>query len=243
MTRLLAAFAFLTRIPIPRHFDDEDVGRSTVFFPLVGAAIGSVLLLLWTLAPFPPLLTAALAVTLSAWLTRAMHLDGLADFADGLAGGRTREDVLEIMKDPRVGAFGAVAVALLLAVKVAAIESLPDARALIVAPALARWASVPVSMGLPYARRDGIGLALSVHVGSVELIGATLSCVCLSLVAPPRFVLYSAGAVVLASFFVLAIAWRRLGGITGDVLGANTELAETAALVAAVGWTSSPSPC
>ena len=89
MKRLLAALAFLTRVPIKTAFTAEDVGRASIFFPVVGVGIGALQLGLWKLAS--PHLTsfvdAVLVVTLSAWLTRALHLDGLADFADGLGGG------------------------------------------------------------------------------------------------------------------------------------------------------------
>ncbi len=91
MSRLLAAIAFLTRVPIRRPFTTEDVGRAAVFFPLVGAGIGAAQLGLWKLldATLPPLLLAVLVVSFSAWATRGLHLDGLADFFDGLGGGRT----------------------------------------------------------------------------------------------------------------------------------------------------------
>jgi adenosylcobinamide-GDP ribazoletransferase len=228
--RLLAAVAFLTRIPIRTAFTTEDVARAAIFFPLVGAGIGLVQLGVWRLASphLSGLLTATLVVSISAWLTRGLHLDGLADFVDGLGGGRTREDVLRIMKDSRIGAFGAIALILGLCMKIAAVDALVSPEALIVAPALSRWTPVALGFVLPYAR-PGVS-APAGHVGAFELVGATL-------VGAVFMVLWGhvvlAGAVVLVSVAVGLMARSRLGGVTGDVLGANIELAETAALVVA----------
>ena len=158
MSRLLAAIAFLTRVPIRRPFTTEDVGRAAVFFPLVGAGIGAAQLGLWKLldATLPPLLLAVLVVSFSAWATRGLHLDGLADFFDGLGGGRTREDVLRIMRDSRIGAFGAIALVLVLFTKVAAIEgaALVLWQALVLAPVFSRWSVVLLGFMLPYARES-----------------------------------------------------------------------------------------
>jgi adenosylcobinamide-GDP ribazoletransferase len=236
MTRLLAALAFLTRVPVYLSFDARDVGRSALFFPLIGAAIGAVQ---WGLfhafsGRLSILLTAVLIVSLSAWATRAMHLDGLADFADGLAGGSSRGAALEIMRDPRVGSFGAVALVLVLAVKIASIAELESPEALVLAPALARWASVPLGRFLPNAREGGgLGSALTDHVGTFELVGATALVVALVAGLAPWLGLLSWVAVALVSIVVGAIAMKRLGGVTGDVLGANVELSEACALVVA----------
>lgn len=241
MTRLVAAVAFLTRIPVRRAFQGEDVGRAALFFPLVGAGIGLVQLGVFRLLStrLPPLLTAVLVVAVSAWLTRALHLDGLVDFADGLGGGTTRDDALTIMRDPRAGSFGVVAVVLLLATKIAAVGALGSSEALVLvlvlAPALARWASVPLSLACAYARQGGgLGSALTDHVGVVELFGATSISAVLVWGLAPKLGLVSWGAVVLATMVTGAIARSRLGGITGDVLGANVEISEAVALVAAV---------
>lgn len=250
MTRLLTAVSFLTRVPLRRPFQGEDVARATIFFPLVGAGIGLVQLGLFRiLAPrLPALVTAVLVVAVSCWVTRSLHLDGLIDFADGLGGGSAREDALAIMRDPRAGSFGVVAVVLVLAIKIAVIDSIGsigpigrmDSRAapvlvLVVAPALARWTSVPLSFFCAYAREGGgLGSALTEHVGVVELLGATLLSAALVLGVGPRLGLVSWAAVLLATVATGTISRSRLGGITGDVLGANVELAEAGALVAAV---------
>src|SRR5713226_8977111 len=135
MKRIFAAVAFLTRAPLPSswEFNAADVGRASLLFPLVGAALGLINLLIlhvftlrmsvgayftvgspWLPAP----VIAVLLITISAWMTGAMHLDGLADMADGFGGGRDREDVLRIMRDHAIGAYGAVALILLVFIKV-----------------------------------------------------------------------------------------------------------------------------
>jgi adenosylcobinamide-GDP ribazoletransferase len=222
--RLLAAFAFLTRLPIPLAFDDADVGRATLWFPAVGALLGLCAAGI-ARTPLPPLVTAVLVVAFGALATGALHLDGLADSADGFGGGRTRDDVLRIMKDHAIGAYGAVALILILLLKIACIPQL-DWRALVLAPMLARWTSVPLCRLLPYARAAGTGKALYDHVGAVEIAGATL------LAAGGAWWLGGMRAVVCglgvigASAIGALVCARRIGGITGDTLGANTEICE-----------------
>lgn len=237
MTRLLAAFAFLTRLPIRRSFDAATVGRAALFFPLVGAGLGLLQLGVYRmLRPhLPSLVTAVLVVALSAWATRGLHLDGLADLADGLGGGATREEALRIMRDPAVGAFGVVALVLVLALKIAAVAALPSGEGLVLAPALSRWSAVPLGYFLPYAREgSGLGAAMSSGARRFELLGATLFAAGISLFYPPRAALLSWALVLVVSVVVGTVSRRRLGGMTGDVLGANVEIAEAAVLVAAL---------
>jgi len=228
--RLLAAVAFLTRVPIRTPFTAEDVGRSALFFPLVGLGIGFVQLGVWQLStPYlTSLLSAILVVAVSAWLTRALHLDGLADFFDGLGGGRTKDDVLRIMKDSRVGSFGAIALVFALLAKIAAVDALVSPEALVLAPALARWTPVALSYALPYARSGVVAPAGT--VGKLELAGAT--------VMAAGFVafwggIWLAGTVIFVSAAVGLVSKRKIHGVTGDVLGANIEIAEVAALIVA----------
>jgi adenosylcobinamide-GDP ribazoletransferase len=260
MKRLFAAIAFLTRAPLPAgwQFNAADVGRATLFFPLVGAGLGALgaatlFALAWRVpaadgdAPnglwLPPVLAAVLLVTLGAWLTGALHLDGLADMADGFGGGRTREDVLRIMRDHVIGAYGAAALILLISIKVAALSALIERGAaapyLILAPTLGRWATVPLGQFLPYARREegGLGAAATDHVGWYELTGATVLAGTLTLfVAGWRGVLCWAG-VIAVTLFNARLCRRRVGGVTGDTLGANTEVCEATVLIIAVALT------
>lgn len=253
---------FLTRIPLPAHwkFEARDVGRGTMCFPLVGAGLGAVTAFaLWVLQRlslletthhshgFSPLIVAILLVALSAWMTGALHLDGLADMADGFGGGLTRDDVLRIMRDHVIGAYGGVALILVLALKIATITAL-IARGnaipwLILAPTLSRWASVPLGFWLPYARRTessthkvplGMGLAITDFVGKTELVGATIFAVCVTFLLP-NFIGFAAWIpTILISLMNARFCRRRIGGITGDTLGANTEIVEVAVLLCAL---------
>jgi adenosylcobinamide-GDP ribazoletransferase len=232
-----AAVAFLTRIPVGRlvALDAADVARGGAFFPLVGAGVGAVVggIAQAAAGTLTGLLAATLAVAAGAALTGALHLDALADAADAL--GSARDRALEIMRDHAIGAYGTAALVLDLGAKVGALSALAashDAlRIAVCAAASARAAPVALSAALPYARPGaGLGRALD-SAGLVRLLVAVAIAVvaCVALHA----------AVVLGSTAVVTIACglgarRWLGGVTGDVLGATTELAELAGLVVGV---------
>jgi cobalamin 5'-phosphate synthase/cobalamin synthase len=239
----VAAVAFLTRIPVGRRFsiDQKAVGRSARWFPLIGGLLGGISAgVLWVLAPvFPALVTAILVTGLATLLTGALHLDGLADTADGFGGGATREDVLRIMRDHAIGSYGGIALVLVIALKVAAIASLIGSSralpALILAPVLGRWSAVLLSATQPYARPEGgdrtSAGAPSKFVGKMELIVATITAMAfVAGAASLRAVLAAAAVAVLTA----AWAWccrRRIGGVTGDTLGAGVEMSECVVLL------------
>lgn len=240
MTRaLVAAFAFLTRLPVwVGPLDDRDLGRSVGFFPLVGLVLGLVTSgLSYALTGFLPSLLSGVAVvaTLAA-VTGGLHLDGLADLFDGLAGGRgDRQRTLAIMRDSHIGAQGAVAVVLLLIGKVAAVSTLLEVRdylGLLAFPVVARWAVTLQIVCFPYAREEGLGRAFNGEAGPRELIiaSATMLAVSVALGFPTARAAGAAFAVSLLLGFWLR---ARLGGLTGDVYGATVELAETVALYTA----------
>ncbi len=242
MNRLLVAIAFLTRLPVARAraLDARAIGRAALLFPAVGLLLGAAqaAALRGLTARLPAPLAAILAVALAAALTGALHLDGLADTADGFGGGRDREHVLEIMRDHAVGAFGATALVLVLAVKAAALVALVSAGAwrwVVLAPALARWAPVALGRALPYARAgEGLGRTVTDGAGPFEVSGATLlAAVAAVALAGARGV---AALAAVAAFTVghgLACR-RRIGGVTGDTMGAAVEISEALALVAGV---------
>ncbi len=234
-----AAVAFLTRIPLGRlRLDAVDVGRGSLFFPLVGAGIGALVGIVAEGGAelVTSFLAAAVAVAIEALVTGAIHLDALADAADGL-GAPSRERALEVMRDPSIGTFGAVALLLDLLVKVGAVASLTvDGTAvwpLLAAFALGRAAPLAFGLGLPYASPgSGSGRALIDAPVWAKSCGLLLAAGAAALaVGWSAFVLAAAAAGVV--FLVGAVARLRLGGVTGDVLGAGTELATTAALLAA----------
>ncbi|WP_242338997.1 MULTISPECIES: adenosylcobinamide-GDP ribazoletransferase [Anaeromyxobacter] len=243
MSRLAVALAFLTRLPAPVRAEAgaREVGRAMLFFPAVGAALGAVLAAagLLLVRALPPPLAAILVVALGTAMTGALHLDGLADTADGLGGGRNAEDALRIMRDHAVGAYGAAALVLALLVKVAAIAALlsrPGAAAwLPLAGALSRWVLVPVARLAPSARPDGLGASVAAHVGPPEVAGATALAlgVALGLAGVRGAVAWATVALAGAAF--AGFCRRRIGGMTGDTLGATGELAEALVLVLGVG--------
>ena len=240
MRPLLAAFAFLTRIPVGvGAMSERDLGRSVAFFPLVGLVLGfAVSGIAFGLVGFLPTTPAAiLGVALLALTTGALHLDGLADLFDGLAGGRgDRQRTLAIMRDSRIGAAGAVALVLVLGAKIAAVASLLDQRnfiALVAFPAIGRAAVVPLIVFLPYARDEGLGRAFSGEARPRQLIVAALSLIAIC-VALGAAVAMQAGAALLLGGALGLWLNARLGGLTGDVYGATIEVCETAALYVAL---------
>lgn len=239
MRAVVAAFAFLTRLPIGvRSPSVTDLGRSVAFFPVVGLALGLVLagaaLLLW--GGVTPGVAAVVLVALLAGMTGGLHLDGLADLFDAVGGGRgDRTRMLEIMRDSRIGAHGAVALVLVLIAKVLALAQVLERRDLVSVvafPALARWAVAPVIAFIPYARPDGLGRAFSSAARPRDVLAAT-GLMALAAVALGLRPLLLPATAALGVVIALTLWLRgRLGGLTGDVYGAAIELAEVAVLVA-----------
>ena len=229
----LAAVAFLTRIPLGRvgELDGAAVRRSAPLFPLVGGAIGALGGGIVDLAagPLPPLAAAALGLGVVALVTGGLHLDALADTADAL-GGTTKEHRLEIMRDHAIGSFGAVALVVVLVFQASLLASEGSAwSALAAAAACGRWAALPLAAFLPAARDEGTALS-NLSAASVVL-GLLAACV---VAVGVRGVggLAAVGAAALTALVLGALFRRWLGGVTGDTLGATSELAQAAALAA-----------
>jgi adenosylcobinamide-GDP ribazoletransferase len=235
MRGLLVAIGFLTRLPVPAKVFDDASGRSNslAWYPVVGLLIGGLLWALsWVLAATPPMLAAALLLAVWVALTGALHLDGLADSADAWVGGLgDRERTLAIMKDPRCGPMGVVALVLVLLVKFAALASLPPASgALLLAPVLARASLTAAFLSTPYVRSGGLGSGLTAAPRTACLLGLAFA-VAVGIAGGWRGV--SAIAVTLVVFALWRVAcMRRLDGMTGDTCGALTELVEVAVLLA-----------
>jgi adenosylcobinamide-GDP ribazoletransferase len=230
------AFRFLTRFPVGRDVPARaDAGRSCAWFPLAGAAMGLLVAGGAWLAQghVPPALAGVIAAAALAWMSGGLHLDGLADTFDGLSGGHgDRERTLAIMRDGRIGAHGAAALALLLLAKAAALAELVargDPWPMVAAPAVARFAAVPLVVWFPYAREEGLGTAFRGTAGTREIgIAAVLAAAAAGPSAPASLA-SAAAAHAVAGALALAVR-RRLGGRTGDVYGAAIELAELAFL-------------
>lgn len=237
----VGAVSFLTRMPVGGRFvlGSGDVARGAALFPVVGAGLGALVgvVVVGLDARLSALLAAGLAVSLEALLTGAIHLDALADSADGLGAG-SRERALEIMREPTIGAFGATALLLDLVVKTAALAAVAAGpRAILaVAAAYALGRTAPLALGwaLPYARQEGgSGSILTGGAGGVSrAVGVGLG-IGLAMAALGLRGITVVAAAAIATAAVGLVARQRLGGVTGDVLGAAAELATTLALVAA----------
>jgi adenosylcobinamide-GDP ribazoletransferase len=233
------AVSFLTRVPVGRYVDVDgaDVARGATVFPLVGAGVGALTAAVALAAAhaLPAFVAAALGVAAAALVTGAMHLDALADTADAL-GARRREEALAIMRDSRIGTFGAVALALDLLLKVGCVAALLDrghaVAGLVAAGALSRAASPLLAAVLPYPRVEGgPGSVLTGHLSVPAAVVAAALGAAISLLAwwPSGAWLVVAAAAVAATLGLWYRRWLR--GATGDCLGAATELCETAVLV------------
>lgn len=255
---LALALQFLTSCPeiLRRPAAPEELGRSAVWFPLVGALLGLALGAgdaLLGLAFAEPL-RSALVVVAMVLLTRGLHLDGLIDTCDGLFGGWSPERRLEIMRDSRVGTFGALAGAGDLLVRVAALSALPEAHrlsALVVAAALGRWSLVYATWAFPYARPTGMGAAFKAHLSRRGVLAASALAVAVVALAPVGPELARGGAptlaglgapllrALLATLVAGGAAWgvgryvlTKIPGQTGDTYGATNEVVELAVLLA-----------
>lgn len=237
---LLATVQFLTRIPI-RLKRAPDLSRIPAWFPVAGAGIGLLVggvgAIAWHLTT--PLVAGAVAVTAGLLITGAFHEDGLGDVADAFGGGQTVERRLEIMKDSRHGTYGVAAMAASIVVRVTALGTMPGPWALaasaVAAHVLGRTVAVVLMAAAPLARHRGLGVdygqATTWKVATIALLtGTALSAVAVGWWAAPLL-----GAALLGAALTGGLARRKIGGISGDVLGATEQVAECLVLVVAVG--------
>ena len=229
MKRLIVAFAFLTRLPMPRvAVSADDFAEAIRFYPIVGLVIGALVAAAGWLGALVDPWTGACAAMLT-WIavTGALHLDGLADLADGLGaahGDRTR--LLAVMADPHIGSFGVVAIAGQMLAKLVLLHAIGLGWPLILVPFAARMGPLVWARLLPPLRPGGLGAAVAGAVRTRDLLGWALL-LALAAVAVP--------ALVALPLLVLGVAtWlrRTLGGVTGDAHGAGIEIVETGLLVA-----------
>jgi len=240
LAELRLAVSFLTIIPVidRRRASDDTVAASFAWFPIVGFVLGAALTAEdWILAHvFAQVIRSVLIIVSLTVVTGAVHLDGLADTADALGAGRDRERALDIIRDSRVGTFGASAIFFDLTLKILALSTLAGHRryaALLMAPMLARWAMVLVAAGLPYLRSSGAGSTLlsNKSLGLRAVLVAIFTLVAMLMLGELRRIAL-AGAVAIAIVLATRLFYRRwLGGVTGDLIGACGELVEIAVLV------------
>jgi adenosylcobinamide-GDP ribazoletransferase len=233
------ALQFFTRLPIPSWvgFEASWLQHASRYFPLVGCVLAAIAAAVYFVAALvlPAPVAAVLSTAASIYVTGAFHEDGFADTCDGLGGGLTRERVLEIMKDSRVGAYGAIGIVCILAAKLSALAMLPPrvaVGALFLAHPLSRLAAASLIWKLEYVRGEGKAKPLAQQMTSAEFT------IALSSALLPVPVLLAIGWItpdaVLAALLaaLLAAVWlgrklhKRLGGYTGDCLGAVQQVAE-----------------
>ena len=242
LAELRLALSFLTILPVidQRPASEETVAASFAWFPIVGFLIGVTLVGEdWILAHvFAQVIRSVLIVASLTIVTGAVHLDGLADTADALGAGRDRERALDILRDSRVGTFGASAIFFDLTLKILALSTLAGTRryaALIIAPTLARFAMVMVGVGIPYLRESGAGTAFlnSQSPGWRRRVAVIFLIIdCAILLSPFRTVGALAVSIALMIAFLMHLFYRRwLGGVTGDLIGACGEVVEIAVLL------------
>lgn len=259
VTRFLLAFQFLTIIPLKRmhNVSEKDIGSSTVFFPIVGAAQGGMLTAsaMVLTKVFPVELTNGLIVLLLVIITGGLHLDGLADTFDAIASRGNRDKKLAIMKDSSVGPFGVMAIVFAILLKYLSLNVLFHNSSLVtfylslfLLPVFSRWAMVPAIYHCKSARQDGLGRIFIEHTGIKEIITATGLVLLISFVAllitgrgsqlsAFGFQLLS-GLLVLYVFCLAAVRFsnKTFGGMTGDTFGAVSEISEILFLLSAIIW-------
>ncbi len=239
MRNFLRALSFLTILPVGQTelAEEKELAPSMAFFPLVGLVIGLILSAAYYLFSLflPRLITLWLIVGLLAFLTRGLHLDGLADTLDGLASGGSKEKMLEVMRDSRIGAFGVIGLILLIGGKYLALDHIPGSPIyyfLILMTVMGRNSMVLVCYRSPYARPEG-GLAkpFSENLRLREMIISLASTFVIALILQGWKGLLLFVALCLFSFGCRFYFIKKLGGITGDVLGAVNELSELLCLL------------
>lgn len=238
MNSFLAALEFLTRLRVRRtpRGDMNAVAAAQAWFPIVGLIIGLSLAGLDWIArrALPEASVDVLLVVALAAVTGGLHLDGLADAADGLIGGRDRDERLAIMHDVHAGSYAIIAIVSVLALKWAGLAAMPDGvrvETLILTPCLARFTMVLSAAAFPYARPEGVGLGFHEKAWPAATITAA------AITTAAAVLLLGAGG-LLAVLFAAACAWtigsfarRTVGGMTGDLYGATIEIGEALLLL------------
>ncbi|MHB8846520.1 MAG: adenosylcobinamide-GDP ribazoletransferase [Nitrospirota bacterium] len=242
--KFITALQFLTIFTVRKdhEVDENDLARSMVYFPFVGFVVGIVLVYAdkVLLRVFPDAISNIFLVLLSVLITRALHIDGLADSMDGIMGGKDPESRLAIMRDSRIGTAGVVGVFFVLLIKYVCLNNLFDeykTAALLTAPAFSRWAQMLMMFEANYGREDGMGKAFVGHVRLGGLAAASVISLGISafvIINEPRTIVLAAVIPCLVALFTMVWRWfvvRKVGGVTGDSVGAISEMTEALTLL------------
>ena len=241
MGALAAAVQFLLVSPafVRRAFTSEEMGRSIAFYPLVGALLGGILAAAdWLLGHVLPMeVRSVLVLALWIGLTGALHFDGLLDSADGLLGGHTRDQRMEIMRDEHTGAYGVAAAGLILLTMFAALSAMPAERwaALLMAPVLGRCGISLCIATMPYARKQGLGRDFKDGARPVHAAAALATTLMVAALMAWRMqdltAIAALGTAGIVGVTVSRFATGRIGGMTGDTYGAINMLIEAGVLL------------
>jgi adenosylcobinamide-GDP ribazoletransferase len=258
----LVATQFLTRLPTPawESFQPSWLSQSARYFPLVGVLVGGINVGIWWLLGrwLPPAVTMGLVLAVSLLVTGAFHEDGLADTCDGFGGGTTRDRVLAIMKDSRIGAYGAIAICVMLGLKWATYLAIPAAAfplMVIGAHMFSRWCACGLIWRLRYVRGDedakakpladslgGRDFSLSGALGALAVAPFAFAGSLMPNALVLRALVAAVGASAITAVVVALYFRKRIGGYTGDCLGAVQQLTELAFLLAALAVVGSARP-
>lgn len=235
----LVAVTFLTRLPLLGgldHFEGR-LARAARYFPLAGVLIGAIAGVVFFLASavLSSTVAAGLAVVAAIAITGALHEDGLADTCDGLGGGQDSEKMLDIMRDSRIGTYGSIGLIMSIGLRWIALSDLNAANGLVVlvvAHSVSRSMLPPVLTSTNYARSQGLALSIAGGVRSSEALVAVLLALAVAMTAGLMPGLIAMAVSIVAAVSMFAIVMRRLGGYTGDTLGAIQQISEIAILIA-----------
>jgi adenosylcobinamide-GDP ribazoletransferase len=248
MKNFINAVQFLTIFTVNKEETGENsLARSIIYFPVVGFLIGFLLVnadRLMMLVALPQNIINLLLVILSVLITRALHVDGLADTFDGMMGGRDQSTRLAIMKDSRLGTAGALGIFFVLFMKYVSLNNLFESEkvaALLTAPVLSRWSQTLMVFNAVYGRENGMGKAFVGHLRASGLAASSFIAIALSAFVIVRLDAHSAVLITCLLAGVLFLTgisrWyfiRKLGGVTGDSIGATSELNEVLVLLICV---------
>jgi len=240
----ITALQFLTIFTVRKDHEvsESELARSMTSFPFVGLFIGLILVwadraLLWF---FPDSIANIFLLLLSMVITRALHIDGLADTIDGIMGGKDRESRLAIMKDSKIGTAGVLGIIFVLMIKYVCLNNLFDdykAAALLTAPAFGRWSQMLMMFHADYGREEGLGKAFVGHVRLGGLVAASVISLGISayvIVHDNRTAVLAVAIPLMIALFTMLWRWyvvRKVGGVTGDAVGAASEMSETLTLL------------
>ncbi len=237
MKQLLLALQFLTIIPArAKNCENKDFGRSLIYFPIIGLLIALILafaLVAFQALGFRGIALSVFLVILLVIITGGLHLDGLADTSDSLYGGRNKDDILNIMRDPHIGTMGVLAIFCVLLLKISLFYSQIDPlkiKGLFLMCLLSRWSMVMLIFSFPYARKEGKALLFFASINLKIFLAATV------ITGLSAFLIWQIKGLMLwaliagCAIIIGKLTTRKIEGITGDVLGAANEIIEVLCL-------------